>query len=104
MYGAYDPWEERNIIDDVQSLNGDADGIQEGDAYPFGATWGGDYVCFYLRKKSDDGEYPLLFWNHEASEDENPEGLWSALADNFADFMQDHYESIMAYDHGRVNY
>lgn len=67
-----------------------------------GPHGGGDYVCFDLREKSDDGEYPVLYWNHEESEGGDPERLWKRLADNFADFIQESYEDIMEYDYGRI--
>lgn len=47
MYGLNYAWEyDRDMIDEVQSLNGYAAGIQEGDVYPFGATWGGGLRLF----------------------------------------------------------
>jgi hypothetical protein len=48
-------------------------GIEEGRVLPFANDWGGSYFCFDLTKKSKDGEYPVLFWNHEYSEEPEDE-------------------------------
>ena len=33
----------------------------------------GNQVCFDTRHRSDDGEYPIVFWDHELGTDENLE-------------------------------
>jgi len=64
-------------------------GTEEGKILPFANDWGGSYFCFDLTKKSEDGEYPVLFWNHEYSEEPEDEPyLWSEFAHTFAHFVE----------------
>jgi hypothetical protein len=56
---------------------------------PFASDWGGSYYCYDLARMVVSGEYPVLFWNHEHSEepDDRPM-LWSVFAPNFVAFIK----------------
>lgn len=64
-------------------------GMADGPVLPFANDWGGGYFCYDLREPGDAGEYPVLYWNHEYSEepDDRPM-LWSKVAPNFLGFLQ----------------
>ncbi len=62
--------------------------IAEGRVFPFGSSWGGDLYCFKLSEPAGDGEYPVLLWNHEYSEEPDDEPyLWEPQAGDFAAFL-----------------
>lgn len=62
--------------------------IAEGQVFVFGKSWAGDLFCFQLFKSAEDGEYPILLWNHEYSEEpDDAPYLWEPQATNFADFL-----------------
>ncbi len=57
---------------------------------PFASDWGGSYFCYDLRGPRDaSGEYPVLYWNHEYSEepDDRP-NLWAQFAPDFVTFVR----------------
>ncbi len=60
-----------------------------GPVLPFSSSWGGDYFCYDLTKPETDGEYPVLCWNHEYSEEPADRPLlWTEFAANFAEFVR----------------
>jgi len=62
--------------------------IADGQMFPFGSSWGGDLYCFKLSEPAGDGEYPILLWNHEYSEEPDDEPyLWEPQANDFAAFL-----------------
>ncbi len=48
----------------------------------------GDQLCFDTRKADRSGEYPIVFWDHELSQEENLAKL-EVVADNFAEWLID---------------
>ena len=46
----------------------------------------GDQLCFDTRNPDELGEYPIVFWDHERTNEENLEDL-TPVADNFADWL-----------------
>lgn len=62
--------------------------MADGPILPFASDWGGSYFCYDLRR-SMGGEYPVLLWNHEYSEepDDRPM-LWSEFAPDFVAFVK----------------
>ena len=51
----------------------------------------GDQLCFDTRQRSADGEYPVVFWDHEASLEENLADLF-VVADDFAGWLEQEVE------------
>lgn len=47
----------------------------------------GDQLCFDTRHRSSEGEYPIVFWDHELSVDDNLADL-TVMADDFAEWLQ----------------
>jgi hypothetical protein len=48
----------------------------------------GDQICFDTRTIDDNREYPIVFWNHELSQEENLKQL-EQIAPNFAEWLMD---------------
>ena len=48
----------------------------------------GDQICFDTRKIDQNSEYPIAFWDHELSQEENLAEL-EFVADNFAEWLID---------------
>lgn len=62
--------------------------------YPFASDWGGSYFCFNLADRSSSGQCPIVFWNHEYSEEpDDAEYLWSDVSHDFGGFLQKLYEA-----------
>ncbi|QDV51011.1 SMI1/KNR4 family protein [Gimesia fumaroli] len=73
----------------VTEMRPELESMAQGPVMPFANDWGGSYFCYDLQKADSNGEYPVLFWNHEYSEE--PEDLplvWSDFAANFVEFLQ----------------
>jgi len=47
----------------------------------------GDLSCFDVRNRDEHGEYPIVFWDHELSPEENL-GELEILADSFAEWLE----------------
>jgi hypothetical protein len=52
----------------------------------------GDQLCFDTRSPDSHGEYPIVFWDHEISAEENLADL-ARMADNFADWLMEEVQS-----------
>ena len=62
--------------------------LKNGEVYGFGNDWGGSMLCFDLRDTKAAGDWPILIWNHEYSEEpEDAPNLWSKMAANFSEFL-----------------
>ncbi|MEQ8637837.1 SMI1/KNR4 family protein [Gimesia maris] len=73
----------------VSEMRQDLEEMANGPVIPFASDWGGSYFCYDLRKPGADGELPVLYWDHEYSEE--PEDLpmvCSGFALNFVEFIQ----------------
>jgi SMI1 / KNR4 family (SUKH-1) len=64
--------------------------FEDGTMLPFGASWGGDYVCFDLTRRAEDGEYPILFYAYEDSECIGLQPFSNEAAD-FGEFLENLY-------------
>lgn len=51
----------------------------------------GDQLCFDTRTVDENGEYPIVFWDHELSQEENLADL-DIVAHTFADWLVDEVE------------
>ena len=64
-------------------------GMADGPVLPFASDWGGSYFCYDLRRGPSGGEYPVLYWNHEYSEEPDDRPLlWSTFAPDFLSFVK----------------
>ncbi|MFH1304176.1 MAG: SMI1/KNR4 family protein [Planctomycetota bacterium] len=73
----------------VSEMRPEIEGMANGPVIPFASDWGGSYFCYDLQKPGCDGEFPVLYWNHEYSEE--PEYLpmvWSGFALGFMEFIE----------------
>ena len=82
-----------DALDLGQQLSAMRSYIQEsadGPVFPFANDWGGSYFCYDLRKPGGPKGDPVLFWNHELSEepDDRPM-LWSEYAPDFVAFVKE---------------
>ncbi len=65
------------------------EGMADGPILLFASEWGGSYYCYNLRQPGTGGEYPVLRWNHEYSEEpEDRPMLWSEFAPDFVTFVR----------------
>ncbi len=66
------------------------EGLANGLILPFANDWGGSYFCYDLQHRDDKGDYPVLLWDHEYSEepDDRPM-LWSTFAADFVSFLKE---------------
>lgn len=53
----------------------------------------GDQVCFDTRTVDAKGEYPIVFWDHELSPEENLNRL-EQIAPNFAEWLMDEVKEM----------
>ncbi|NLD93835.1 MAG: SMI1/KNR4 family protein [Fibrobacter sp.] len=53
----------------------------------------GDQECFDTRCKDENGEYPIVFWDHEKSQKENLDQL-ETIASNFAEWLLNEVEEL----------
>ncbi|WP_254513651.1 SMI1/KNR4 family protein [Anatilimnocola floriformis] len=65
------------------------EGMADGPVLPFASDWGGSCFCYDLRKPAKPKGYPVLYWNHEYSEepDDRPM-LWSKSTADFVSFIK----------------
>lgn len=70
------------------------EGVADRRVLLFASDWGGSYFCFDLQKPDKYGEFPVVCWNHEYSEepDDKPM-LWSKIATDFVAFCRETVES-----------
>jgi hypothetical protein len=65
------------------------EGMADGPILPFASDWGGSYFCYDVRRADSAGEFPVLLWNHEYSEEaEDRPMLWSEFAPDFVGFVR----------------
>ena len=73
----------------VSEMRAELESMADGPVFPFASDWGGSYFCYDLRWPAADGEYPVLYWEHEYSEEPDDRPLvWSEFAPGFAAFVQ----------------
>ena len=82
----------RNIIEANRSEREDSEPALPAFLVTFHNNGCGDQLCFDTRKRDGDGEYPIVFWDHERTAEENLESL-SPMADNFADWLMQEVEA-----------
>ncbi len=73
----------------LAEMRADIEGMADGPVLPFASDWGGSYFCYDLRKAATPKGYPVLYWNHEYSEepDDRPM-LWKKYAPDFVGFIK----------------
>lgn len=73
----------------VSEMRPEIEQMADGPIFPFAEDWGGSYFCYDLSRPGEEGRFPVLFWNHEYSEepDDRPM-LWSEFAPDFAAFLR----------------
>lgn len=85
--------ERRGALDLAKHLRDMKKELEEtapGPVFPFANDWGGSYFCYDLRKPPTARGYPVLFWNHEYSEEpDDREMLWEKFARDFVSFLKD---------------
>lgn len=66
-------------------------GVSEKTRLPFAVDAGGSVFCYDLTRPTESGDYPVLYWNIEYSEEpeDSPwkERLWSEYAPGFTEFL-----------------
>ncbi len=73
----------------VSDMQPELEGMADGPVLPFASDWGGSYFCFDLHRQTPDGEYPVLYWNHEYSEEPDDRSLvWSEFTPDFVAFVR----------------
>ncbi|MHC4399191.1 MAG: SMI1/KNR4 family protein [Planctomycetota bacterium] len=74
----------------LSEMRSDIEGMADGSVFPFANDWGGSYFCYDLGKPASPKGYPVLFWNHEYSEepDDRPM-LWSEFAPDSVAFVKE---------------
>ena len=73
----------------VFEMRPELEGMADGPVLPFASDWGGSYFCYDLRRPTPEGEYPVLYWNHEYSEEPDDRPLvWSEFAQDFVAFVR----------------
>ena len=81
--------DEQDLANEIIESRLHIPGMTEGLVFPIANDWGGSYYCYDLRRLRVDGEYPVLYWDHDYSEDEvDPDRAWSEYAPDFATFVQ----------------
>ncbi len=79
-----------DLGEQVSEMRPELEGMADGPVLPFASDWGGSYFCYDLHGPGDaSGEYPVLYWNHEYSEepDDRP-NLWAQFAPDFLTFVR----------------
>jgi|ERR1051326_1539750 cell wall assembly regulator SMI1 len=82
----------RNIVEANRSEREDSEPALPVFLVTFHNNGCGDQLCFDTRKPGEDGEYPIVFWDHERTVEENLESL-SPVAKNFADWLMQEVEA-----------
>lgn len=73
----------------VREMRAELERTAEGPVLPFASDWGGGYFCYDLRKPLTARGYPVLYWNHEYSEEPDDRPLlWSNFAPDFVAFVE----------------
>ena len=73
----------------VSEMRPEIEGMADGPILPFAEDWGGSYFCYDLRRPGDGGEYLVLYWDHEYSEEpEDRPLIWSEFAPDFVSFLR----------------
>ncbi|WP_395142806.1 SMI1/KNR4 family protein [Armatimonas sp.] len=80
-----------DFADQVSFLSRFIEGVSEKTRLPFAVDAGGSVFCYDLTRPTESGDYPVLYWNIEYSEDpeDSPwkERLWSEYAPSFSAFL-----------------
>jgi hypothetical protein len=73
----------------LKDMRSDIEGMADGPVLPFASERGGSYFCYDLTKAATPKGYPVLFWNHEYSEEPDDRPMvWSRFAPNFVGFIK----------------
>jgi hypothetical protein len=73
----------------VSEMRHEIEAMAGGPILPFASDWGGSYFCYDLRRPAEMGQFPVLLWNHEYSEEpEDRPMLWSEFAADIVGFLR----------------
>nr|WP_246386128.1 SMI1/KNR4 family protein [Armatimonas rosea] len=77
-----------DFAEQVAFLSRFIEGVSEKTRLPFAVDAGGSVFCYDLTRPTESGDYPVLYWNIEYSEepDDAPK-LWSEYAPGFTAFL-----------------
>ncbi|MGB8355621.1 MAG: SMI1/KNR4 family protein [Chthoniobacteraceae bacterium] len=78
----------RNIIKANMSERNDVEPALPEFLVTFHNNGCGDQLCFDTRKPDEAGEYPIVFWDHERTEEENLQNL-ASVANSFAEWLME---------------
>lgn len=80
-----------DFAEQTEFLSRFIEGVSEKMRLPFAVDAGGSIFCYDLTRPTESGDYPVLYWNIEYSEDpeDSPwkEQLWSEYALGFSAFL-----------------
>ncbi len=72
----------------VSEMREEIQGMANGPIYPIACDFSGSYFCYDLTGKSSPKGYPVLFWDHEFSEEPSErKRLWKKVSPDFVGFM-----------------
>jgi hypothetical protein len=73
----------------ITEMQSEMEETSQGPVLPFASDWGGSYFCFDLRQIGPSSDHPVLYWDHEYTEEPDwSDHIWSGFADNFVDFVE----------------
>jgi hypothetical protein len=77
-----------DFTENIKFLGQHVKGTIEKEVLPFAYDAGGSLFCYHLRAPVEAYNYPVLYWNHEYSEEpEDEKWLWSSYASDFNGFL-----------------
>jgi hypothetical protein len=83
-----------DIDEQITEMRSVLEETSQGPVLPFASDWGGSYFCFDLRQVDQSSDYPVLYWDHEYTEEPDwSDHIWSNFADNFVDLVEKAIES-----------
>ena len=84
--GRSDSFDFQRMISEMRDY---IEAMADGPILPFASDWGGSYFCYDLSRQDEMGQFRVLYWNHEYSEEpvDRPM-LWSEFAADFVGFLR----------------
>lgn len=81
----------RNIVEANRCERNEAEPALPPFLVAFHNNGSGDQLCFDTRRCDENGEYPIVFWDHEESQEDNLANL-AKVATNFAEWLMEDVE------------
>ena len=73
----------------IRNMQGELERAAHRRVIPFASDWGGSYYCYDVVRANNSEETPILYWNHEYSEEPADWPLlWSDFAPDFVTFVR----------------